>query len=116
MSWFKRVKEGILTNTKDKKEVPEGLWNKCPVCKRAISSRDLEDNNYVCPHEDHYHFRIGSELYFKILFDDNTFIELDAELAAADPLNFTDKKPYVERLVDAQQATGMKDAIRTGTG
>ena len=116
MSWFKRSKEGILTSTKEKKEVPEGLWNKCPSCKQAISSAELEENNYVCPNPDHYHFRIGSELYFNILFDGGDYTELDKNLAAADPLNFVDKKPYTARLVDAQKSTGLHDAIRTATG
>src|SRR5690349_15249314 len=109
MSWFKRVKEGILTSTKDKKEVPEGLWNKCPVCKKAISSRELEENSFVCTSEDHYHFRINSELYFSLLFDNGEYTELDADLSAADPLNFFDKKPYTDRLAEAQSSTELKD-------
>jgi acetyl-CoA carboxylase carboxyl transferase subunit beta len=116
MSWFKRVKEGILTSTKDKKEVPEGLWNKCPACKRAISSKELEENNFVCSCDDHYHFRIGSELYFQILFDNDEYTELDAELDPVDPLEFFDKKPYIDRIEEAQEKTGLHDAIRTGTG
>jgi acetyl-CoA carboxylase carboxyl transferase subunit beta len=116
MSWFKRVKEGISTSTEEKKEVPEGLWTKCPVCKKAISSRDLEENNYVCPNEDHYHFRIGSEIYFKILFNDNKFTELDADMHAADPLQFFDKRSYADRLKESWESTGMADAIRTATG
>ena len=74
MSWFKRVKEGILTSTKDKKEVPEGLWTKCPVCKKAISSTELVENNYVCTNEDRHHFRVGSEVYFRIIFDENEYV------------------------------------------
>ena len=115
MPWFKRIKEGILTSTDEKKEVPEGIWNKCPSCKKAITTRDLEDNNYVCP-EDGYHFRIGSKQYFNILFDDGIFTELDADLKGADPLNFTDKKPYASRLVEARQTTEMNDALRSATG
>lgn len=116
MSWFKRVKEGILTSTKDKKEVPEGLWSKCPACKKAVSSKELEENNFVCTCEDAYHFRIGSTLYFNILFDDQEYTELYADLSAADPLNFTDKKPYTERLVEAQEKTGLHDALRVAAG
>jgi acetyl-CoA carboxylase carboxyl transferase subunit beta len=115
MSWFKRVKEGILTSTKEKKEVPEGLWNKCPVCKRAISTRELEENNFVCT-EDAYHFRIGSENYFEILFDEAAYTELDEDLAPSDPLHFVDKKPYTDRLDEAQEKTGMSDALRSATG
>jgi acetyl-CoA carboxylase carboxyl transferase subunit beta len=115
MSWFKRVKEGISTSSSDKKEVPEGLWNKCPQCKAAITTSDLADNNYVCPH-DGYHFRIGSEQYFDILFDRGEFIELDPNLKAADPLHFVDKKPYTARLKDAMADTQLNDALRSATG
>ncbi len=116
MSWFKRVKEGIQTSTEDKKEAPEGVWEKCPACKRTITRRELEENNFVCNCEFAYHFRIGSELYFKILFDDNDFLELDKDLTPADPLHFVDKKSYKTRLEDAWKSTGLHDAIRTATG
>lgn len=96
--------------------MPEGLWTKCPECKKAIPTRELEENFFVCTCEKRYHFRIGSESYFKILFDQQQYTELDANLSAADPLNFVDKKPYTARLTDAQRSTGMKDAIRSATG
>lgn len=115
MSWFKRAKEGILTSTSEKKEVPEGLWNKCPSCGKVITTQELTENNFVCP-EDEYHYRIGSEQYFNILFDNGQYDELDKELKAADPLNFFDKKPYTNRLVEAQKSTNLNDAIRTATG
>ncbi len=114
MSWFKRAKEGILTSTQDKKEVPEGLWTQCPTCKKAITTHELAENCYVCP-ECAYHFRIGSEQYFKILLDAG-YTELIANLAAGDPLKFVDKKPYVDRLVDAQKTTKLRDALRVAEG
>src|SRR5690606_21039459 len=95
---------GILTSTSEKKEVPEGLWSKCPSCGKAITTNELAENKFVCP-EDDYHFRIGSEQYFKILFDNAVYTELDKDLKAADPLNFFDKKPYTNRLVEAQNST-----------
>ncbi|MDQ3072359.1 MAG: acetyl-CoA carboxylase, carboxyltransferase subunit beta [Bacteroidota bacterium] len=116
MSWFKRVKKGIETSTTDRKEVPEGLWSKCPACKKPVSSRELEENNYVCACEHRYHFRVGSEIYFQILFDDGKYTELDAGLRAADPLGFVDKKPYKDRLTTAQEETGLNDALRSATG
>jgi len=116
MAWFKRQKEGIQTSTEEKKEVPEGVWEKCPACKKTITRRELEENNFVCNCEFSYHFRIGSELYFKILFDDNKFTELDKTLKPTDPLHFVDKKSYESRLEDAWKSTGLLDAIRTGTG
>lgn len=114
MSWFKRIKEGITTSTKDKKETPEGLWYKCPSCKKISPSNEHVENCYVC--DCGYHQRLGSEEYFSILFDNNEFTELDAELSSGDPLNFTDTKKYTDRLVDSQKKSGLKDALRTGVG
>lgn len=115
MSWFQRIKKGITTSTNEKKETPEGLWYKCPSCKKMITSTEHAQNMYVCPHCDH-HEKIGSEEYFEILFDNNEFFELNADLTAADPLNFTDTKKYSDRLADTQKKTQLKDALRTAHG
>ena len=115
MSWFKRIKTGITTSTSEKKETPEGLWYKCPSCKTIIPSKEHEDNLWVCI-KCGYHERIGSEEYFAILFDENRFEELNANLVADDPLGFVDTKKYSDRLIDSQKKTGLKDAIRTATG
>jgi acetyl-CoA carboxylase carboxyl transferase subunit beta len=115
MSWFKRIKEGITTSTKEKKETPEGLWYKCPSCKHITPTLDHVSNLYVC-NNCNYHQRIGSEEYFSILFDDNKFTELDPELTSGDPLNFTDTKKYVDRLTETYKKTELTDAIRTGYG
>ena len=114
MSWFKRTKKGIQTPTKEKKDIPKGLWYKSPTGK-IVEADELEKNFYVSP-EDGYHVRIGSKEYFEILFDDNKFKELDKNLTSKDPLKFEDKKKYKDRLKDAQQKTGLKDAIRTAVG
>jgi len=114
MAWFKRTKKGIQTPTEDKKDVPKGLWYKSPTGK-IVDSEELETNFFVSP-EDGYHVRIGSKEYFQILFDDNEYKELDKGLTSEDPLNFEDKKKYVDRLKDAQEKTGLKDAVRTGVG
>ncbi len=114
MSWFKRTKKGIQTPTKEKKDIPKGLWYKSPTGK-IVEAEELEKNFYVSP-EDGYHVRIGSKEYFEILFDDNKFKELDKNLTSKDPLKFEDKKKYKDRLKDAQQKTGLKDAIRTAVG
>jgi len=117
MSWFKRIKEGITTSTKDKKETPEGLWYKCPKCKKISPSTEHIANKYVCTNEEcQYHEKIGSAEYFDILFDNNEFTELNENLIAADPLNFTDTKKYTDRLVDTIKKTHLKDAIRTAHG
>ena len=115
MSWFKRIKSGITTETHEKKETPEGLWYRCPSCKSIIPSKEHSDNSWVCV-KCGYHERIGSQEYFEIIFDENTYEEINADLTSADPLKFVDTKKYHERLIDSQQKTGLKDAIRTVTG
>jgi acetyl-CoA carboxylase carboxyl transferase subunit beta len=115
MSWFKRIKEGITTSTREKKETPEGLWYKCPSCKAIQPSKEHSDNFYVC-NKCGFHERIGSEQYFEILFDDNQFTEYNANLISGDPLNFTDTKKYTDRLRDTINKSQLKDAIRTASG
>src|SRR6476620_12394401 len=78
-SWFKRRKKGILTSTKDKKDAPEGLWAKCPSCRYTCTISELSENLFICPKCD-FHHRIGSEEYFEILFDDNEYTELFANI------------------------------------
>jgi acetyl-CoA carboxylase carboxyl transferase subunit beta len=114
MSWFKRKTKGITTTTQDKKDTPRGLWYKSPTGK-IVDAEELERNFYVSP-EDGYHVRIGSKEYFEILFDNNEFKELDANLESKDPLKFIDTKKYPDRLKSAQEKTHLKDAIRAAVG
>ena len=114
MAWFKRTAKGIRTNTEDKKDTPEGLWHKTPTGK-IIDKEELEKNFYVSP-EDDFHLRIGSEEYFKIIFDDDDYVELDKKVSSKDPLNFFDNKSYKQRNKDAQKKTGLKDSVRTAIG
>jgi acetyl-CoA carboxylase carboxyl transferase subunit beta len=115
MSWFKRIKGGITTSTKEKKETPEGLWHKCPSCKKVFPTNEHAENLYVCQNCNH-HDRIGSEEYFHILFDEQQYTEFDSNLISGDPLNFVDTKKYPDRLVESMKKTGLKDALRTGLG
>ena len=114
MAWFKRKEKGITTATEDKKDVPKGLWYKSPTGK-IVDTDELARNLWVSP-EDDFHVRIGSKEYFEILFDNNEFKELDANLTSKDPLKFEDTKKYSERLKDVMDKTKLKDAIRTGVG
>lgn len=115
MSWFKRVKEGITTSTDEKKSVPDGLWYKCPRCKKAITTAEHEANQYVCP-SCNYHDKIGSKEYFELLFDEGKYTELFAGIKPTDPLEFKDTKDYKSRLAESQKKSGMTDAMRVGTG
>jgi acetyl-CoA carboxylase carboxyl transferase subunit beta len=113
MSWFKRKTKGIQTSTEEKKDTPEGLWHKTPTGK-IIDTEELEKNFYVSP-EDGFHLRIGSQEYFKILFD-GKFKEIDKNLKSKDPLKFSDKKTYKQRTKEAKDKSGLKDAIRVAIG
>ena len=115
MSWFKREKKGISTSTDEKKEAPDGLWNKCPNCKKALHSADLQESKWVCQYCN-YHLRVGSKEYFNVLFDNNEYTELFANLTSGDPLHFIDSKPYTDRIVETTKKTGLKDAIRAAHG
>lgn len=115
MAWWKRNKQGITTETSEKKEVPDGLWYKCPSCKKNMTQDSLKDNFYVCPHCN-YHERISSLQYFEILFDDNRFKRLFKEVEPYDHLGFVDEKSYAERLKAAQKKTGLTDAMTVAEG
>ena len=114
-SWFKRIKKGILTSTKDKKDAPEGLWNKCPECKYTCTISELSENKFVCP-KCEYHHRIGSDEYFEILFDQNVYQELFANIKSKDFLGFVDLKPYQQRLDETYSKTDIHDSITVAHG
>jgi acetyl-CoA carboxylase carboxyl transferase subunit beta len=115
VGWFKRKKKGILTETKDKADAPEGLWSKCPNCKYTCTITELDEHLFVCPKCD-YHHRIGSENYFEIIFDENTYTELFANIISKDHLGFVDLKPYGERLKDTYAKTDIHDSITVAHG
>ncbi len=115
MSWFKRLKEGITTATKAKKDVPEGLWFQCKKCKATSTTKALRENFFKCPKCD-YHTPIGSKEYFDMLFDDGLYTRLFDELVSIDVLNFTDLKPYSKRLEESMAKTGLKEAIAVAEG
>lgn len=114
-SWFKRIKKGIDTKTSEKKETPEGLWNKCPDCGLITVALELEENLHVCPKCNH-HFRICSEEYFKILFDEGQYVELFENIRSRDMLEFTDLKPYKKRLEEIWSKSDLKDSMRVAVG
>jgi len=114
-NWFKRIKDGIRTPTKEKKDAPEGLWNQCKGCKETHTKKILTDNLWVCPNCN-FHNRIGAYNYFDILFDDQQYELLFDELAPVDILEFTDLKSYGERITDNQQKTGLNDAMQVACG
>ena len=115
MGWFKRIQGGITTSTNEKKEIPEGLWYKCPKCKHIVPTEEHESDLSVCQ-KCGFHERINANDYFSFLFDDGKFKELDSKMESKDPLKFEDTKKYKDRLLQSKEKTGLKDAITTGFG
>jgi len=116
MAWFKKTRKPIASSTAEKpSRVPEGLWVKCPGCTQLIYKKELEENLNVCPKCTH-HFRITAAERLKGLFDDGSYTEHFPDLVSIDPLQFTDTKPYCDRLHKSTSETGLKDAIIVATG
>ena len=116
MAWFKKVRKPLASATASTpSRVPEGLWVKCPDCAQPLFSKDLDENLSVCPKCSH-HFRVTAAERLRMLLDNGEWTEHDTTLIATDPLAFTDTKPYRDRLLATQRATGLKDAIVVATG
>jgi acetyl-CoA carboxylase carboxyl transferase subunit beta len=114
MAWFKKARKPIAP-VAEKSRVPEGLMVKCPDCSTIIYNKDLTTNLNVCPKCGH-HFRINAADRLKSLFDDERWTEHHENLVSNDPLQFTDTKPYRDRLRSTIANTGMKDACIVATG
>ena len=113
MSWFKREDSGIRIDA-SKTVRTEGLWTKCGSCGTAIFKQQLEDNLHVCP-KCGRHFRFDARARIDNLLEPGYEL-VDMKLYSTDPLNFTDLKPYKQRLAEAQKKTGLFDAIVNATG
>jgi len=113
MAWFKKTRKPLKTD--GARNMPEGLWVKCPGCRQVIYNKDLAESLQVCPKCAH-HFRLSASERLKSLFDDATWVEHDADLRSTDPLTFADTKAYRDRLAATQKATGLKDALIVGSG
>ncbi|WP_185877493.1 acetyl-CoA carboxylase, carboxyltransferase subunit beta [Blattabacterium cuenoti] len=114
MVWFLRKKKKILTSIDDRKNLPKGIWYKTPNGK-IVDTEKLKKNLYVNP-EDGYHVRIHSEEYFKILFDNKKFTEINIKITSKDPVKWKDYKKYTDRIKESIKKTNLYDAIRTVIG
>jgi acetyl-CoA carboxylase carboxyl transferase subunit beta len=112
MAWFRKDKKPL--KAQDRRDVPTDVFDKCKGCGEILYRERLAQNLDVCPNCG-YHLRISAEAYLEILLDDGSFEELDTELRAADPLDFSDLKPYPDRIATAE-AKGKSEAVITGTG
>jgi acetyl-CoA carboxylase carboxyl transferase subunit beta len=98
-----------------RREIPEGLWTKCPKCATMIYDKDLDDNLKVCFRCDH-HFPIGARERIHALVETCSFEEMDARMTSVDVLQFTGVAPYTEKLDQYRKSTGLSDAVITGIG
>ena len=104
----------IFTSDK-KRELPPGLWTKCPGCSEIIHNLEIEGNTRICPKCEH-HFTLTAHDRIELLLDEGTFEEHDARLTSVDTLKFTGQASYTDRLRKYQQSTGLRDAVLTGYG
>src|SRR6266403_5456552 len=110
------VKKPKLGTAKSKKrEIPEGLWTKCPKCSTMVFDKELDENLKVCTHCQH-HFPIGARERIHSMVETCTFEEMDADMVSVDVLNFTGVASYTSKLEEYQKSTGLKDAVVTGIG
>jgi acetyl-CoA carboxylase carboxyl transferase subunit beta len=100
--------------TPKRREMPEGLWKKCPSCGEMIHSMALAENMQVCP-KCGYHFTLGSKARIELLVDAGSFVEHDAGMVSVDPLKFKGVATYEERLATYRKKTGLREAVITGT-
>jgi acetyl-CoA carboxylase carboxyl transferase subunit beta len=114
MAWYKREdRDDDLSE--EKRSVPAGVFTKCPGCRAALLTADLDKNNNVCPQCQH-HFPLSSARWLALILDPGTFVEADASIESVDPLGFRDSKRYGDRLRAARRVSGGSDAVRTGSG
>ena len=113
MSWFKR-EENEIVNDPEKTVRTEGLWIRCPDCGKILFKAELEANQQVCAPCGH-HFRLDARARIEGLLEPGYEL-VDLELRSTDPLEFTDLKPYKQRLVEARKKTGLNDAIINAVG
>lgn len=116
MPWFSKKSKRIENVPPEERVVKtENVFVKCDGCEAHLYKRDLEESLQVCKHCG-YHFRFGARERLEMLFDDGNCEELDAEITSIDPLEFTDTKPYSERLKQARESSGMAEAIISAKG
>ena len=114
MAWFNR-KEKNISSEKNKKDIPSGLWVKCPSCSEIQYKPELEKNNLVCRKCEH-HFRVKPSLYYDLLLDEGTGKQLFTNIESSDPLTFKAEKEYIEQLSIAKAKTNQNDAINCYSG
>ena len=112
MSWLEKLLPPKIqrSDAAERRQMPEGLWTKCPACDTVLYKTDLEQNQYVCPKCAHHH-RIGARARLNGFLDDEGRYEIGQEVLPVDALKFKDSRKYPERLKEALEATDETDAL-----
>jgi acetyl-CoA carboxylase carboxyl transferase subunit beta len=113
MAWYRRDDNEDEIGA-EKRSVPVGVFTKCPGCRAALLTADLEKANQVCPHCQH-HFPMTAAARLQLIVDPESFQEQDGTIESVDPLAFRDSKRYADRLRAARRAGGQADAMRSGS-
>jgi acetyl-CoA carboxylase carboxyl transferase subunit beta len=111
MSWFKRTKQAV--KAAQKKQLPDGLWQKCDYCGEILYAKELEKRLWVCS-KCNYHFTIDTDQYIEIICDAGSFTETHRGIRSGDPLGFKDVKRYDQRIRESMAKTGREEAVVTG--
>ena len=113
VAWFGKTKATV--DASEKKTLGAGVFRKCDICSVTLRAEDFTSNNEVCPECGH-HYRLSGEAWAELLLDPGSFVERDTGILSADPLKFTDSKPYGQRLEATRKKTGLEDAMLVGEG
>ena len=106
-------KKSLKSAKNGKKEIPEGLWTKCPKCSHLVFNKMLDENMKVCP-KCNYHFPLTCWDRLKFTVDEGSFVEADSDMVSGDPLEFAGPKTYKQKIEEDKKKTGLKSAVLTG--
>ena len=115
MPLFPRKPKYTIVKVAKKRDIPEDLWIRCEDCGELIYKKKLDENQWVC-HKCNFHFTLGAYERVKLLIDEGTFREMDADMEPLDPLSFEGPKTYKEKVKKDQELTKLRDAVITGEG
>jgi acetyl-CoA carboxylase carboxyl transferase subunit beta len=113
LEWFSSQQTGAKSARSERLDIPGDLWIKCPSCGSVLYNKELEGNLKVCL-SCSYHFRLSAAERIGLTVDENSFKEFNESITSKDFLNFTDLKPYKDRIKESEEKSGIKDAIVTG--
>jgi len=115
MPIFPRKPKYTIVKVAKKRDIPDDLWMRCEECNELVYNKKLDEALRVCP-KCNFHFTLGARERIKLLIDEGSFVEMDADMEPLDPLNFEGPKTYKEKIKKDQELTNLKEAAVTGEG